>query len=46
MPSGLDHESELDGEFLGAAADIDITVTPYSRFVGENDERVNSFNKS
>ena len=43
VSSGLDPESELDGKFLEAAADINITVTPYRRFVGENDEKSHYF---
>ncbi len=43
VSSGLDPESELDGRFAEAAADINITVTPYRRFVGENEEKSHYF---
>ena len=43
MSSGLDPESELDGKFLEAGTEINITVTPYRRFVGENDEKSHYF---
>ncbi len=43
VSSGLDPESELDGRFAEAAADINITVTPYRRFVGENEGKSHYF---
>ena len=43
VSSGLDPESELDGKFLEAGTEINITVTPYRRFVGENDEKSHYF---
>lgn len=43
VSSGLDPDSELGGEFSEANSEINITVTPYRRFVGENDERSHYF---
>lgn len=43
VSSGLDPDSELGGEFSEANSEINITVTPYKRFVGENDERSHYF---
>ena len=43
VSSGLDPENELDGKFSEAGAEINITVTPYRRFVGENDEKSHYF---
>ena len=38
VSSGLDPDSELDVDFSDANADINITISLYKRFVGENDE--------
>ncbi len=43
VSSDLDPESELEGRFAEAGADINITVTPYRRFVGENEEKSHYF---
>ena len=43
VSSSLDSDKELGGEFSDAISDINITVTSYKRFVGENEEKSHYF---